>query len=510
MLYFSNTNNDLPPVCLAKIRNYVELRNPRVANIKGNPIICWDRGSDLTGKTIKLMSLNDPESEVREYPLDPLKHFKGKEGNRYEGIIIDKALPNGVYQIEIIENDEGFFFEEIGRNIIDSYEKERILNVHSHQQIEEIFQKEDNSLCEWLAASIMAMQRKEWLKSAANQIQRQIEKQKLSYDSVECTPLLVTLLLATNQKSNLDDEVKEIVSEICECINQWCITDFDRGKILKYLVENEITDCDCHLMIEVLQLYLFKNDGSMLLDRQCMQRLWELNENIAVLANIRRCTVNVITDLLRVANYINPEVLEKIIRFKPVPGCETSYWFNCFENVLSGKCQCEYIKIECSKQLWGDGAEWSKLFTKTKNDYKIIPPDDSHSDGYEIMGTNYLSLIYRFLTSTNEESDEEKNAISDAFRLENLLSKYNPLIFDLHSVLKNRTGDGAGNRHRFFYLIGTAAVLEALGSSGKINCHDLRELLPFWKNAIKVFPKLVFRDLITAELSMILSKERNK
>lgn len=511
MLHISKENEDLPPICLAVIRNFVELRNPKLTVSKDRQIIYWDKGNDLSGKKIKLISLNDPTQGMLEYQLDNISTFNGKEGIMYEGIIISEVLPNGVYRIDATEDEDGFFFDDDISNTIYTFERERVLCVNGKQLLDQLLKKDDATFDEWLSASIISLCKKEWVDIIAIKMQNQIEKHKFDIDIDKCTPLLFFLLLATNDKSNLSGEIKEKLIGICESINLWCISDYDRTEILKHLMDSNMDYNDCLLIIEALQLYLFKFRKVPIFDRLCMQRMWEINENLAVLANIRKCTIDAKTDLLRILSHISFEAFEQIIKFSPNAACETSEWLDCFENVLNERCRCEKMKFELSKRVWGDGNEWSSLFAKVKSEYKLIPPDNSHSDGYEIMGANYLNLIYTLITRKSEEAiSAEKKAIHDAFKVENLISKYNPAFTNIHTVLRKRTGDGAGDSHKLFYLIGTTAILEALASSKKIDYCDLREILPFWKNAMKAYPKLVYRDLIVAELSVMFRNERSK
>lgn len=511
MLYISTENNDLPPICLAIIRSFVEIHNPKFTLSKERPVIFWDKGNDLSGKKLKLISLNDPHLEVLEYQLDELKSFKSKEDIDYEGIIINKVLSDGAYRISLTENEDSCFFDDDIQSTTFAFEKERILYVNGKQLLGELLKNESVSLYDWLSAVVVSLCKEEWVDIIKIKMQKLIEKQVFKFDNEKCTTLLFYLLLATNEKSNLNYVIKEKVKSICESLNFWCIKNNERLEILKQLLNSNMSDNDSLLIIEVLQLYLFKSNGNSLLDRRSMQRLWELNENIAVLANLRRCTEDVTTDLLRISNYINSETLEQIIQFTPNSTCKTYHWLNCFENILSRKCRCNKVKFECTKQVWGDGYEWSNLFANVKSNYKLelIPPEDSQTDGYEIMGANYLTLIYSLVTKKAEQSScAEKKAMQDIFKVENLISKYNPVFTNIHIVLRKRIGNGSGGAHRLFYLIGAASVLETLASTERIEYCDLRELLPFWKNAIKAFHKLVYRDLIVAELNVMFDDER--
>ncbi len=512
MLYISNADGDFLLTCLAVIRNYVELSNPRLTIKKEKPIIYWDKANDFAGKKLRLISLTHPDSEVIEFPLEDIRDFSGKEGTYYEGIIINQIIPDGVYRIDAIENEEGFFLEDYTGNTIYTFEKERILYVNAKQLLENLIKKEDTLLYEWLSASIVALYKFEWIDIIANRIKNELEKRKLDFDIKKCTSLIFFLFLVTNDKSNLDDEIKSKVIDICEMVNLWCITDNDRIEILKQLINSDINNSDCQLIIGAFQLYLFKPNKCTMFDRHSMQRLWELNENIAVLVNIRKCVEDVGTDILRVATYINYEVFEKIIKFLPENSCQTSEWLDCFENALSGRCSCDKFKFECTDRVWGNGFEWANLFANIKNKYKfeLITPDESHTKGYEIMGINYLTLIYRLITKKSDDSVHAENeALKDSFKIENLIQKYNPLFADINEVLRKREGAGTG-AHKLFYFIGAAAILNVLASNKKIEKRDLLELLPFWKNAMKAYPELVYRDLITAELNILFDNERGK
>ncbi len=504
VLYVSYYDNEeLAPIFLAAIKNFVELTNTKFAIKNEKPIIYWDKASDLSEKTLRLIPLSDPESDTLEYPLKKVQEFSGKQNRIFEGIILDTILKNGTYWVDIVEEEYNFFMDDNNLSTVLTYDKDRILCVNGKQFLESILIKKDLLLSDWLSACIVALYKKEWIEVIFRKMQSYIEMQTLDYDD-KSTLLLFFLALSTNSKSNLDVDIKGTVNNICQYINIWCISDYDRIKILERLTKINLGDSDCIQIIDMFQLYLFKSNGETIFDRQSMQRLWEVNESLAVLANIRKCCSNLETDIYRVLNIINSDEFKKIITFCPTNECKTEGWQNCIENVLKGQCNCVMSNFEYSTRVWGDKREWNGLFANISSRYKLdlLSLEESDSNGYQILGSNYLTLIYNYIIKKSDEiSVLEKNALQEEFKINNLLSKYNLLVDDIVNVLRQRTDYGTSDSHKLFFLVGSAAILEALGARGKIDLSDLREILPFFQYAIKAFPKLVYRDLIVAEIS---------
>jgi len=325
------------------------------------------------------------------------------------------------------------------------------------------------------------------------------------FDPKGCSPLLFSLLINSGEKSNLAIDVKLNVKAVCELTSNFLITNTDRIEILNYLLGSNISDVDCKNIINELQLYLFCLNNSVVFDKLSVQRMWDLNQEMAILMNVRNCVSNISIDIDRVLSKIGFESLEEIIKITPKANCDSHDWTNCMERIFNRQCKCDYVKFECSKRVWGDGTEYSTLFVADKRgNWSRQLPNESHTDGYEIFGKNYLTLIFE-LTPENQGVVTKKYieyANKETYKSENLTLKYAPLFHNFHTVLKKRLGDNAGNQ-RLFYQIGCSSALTALSTRKAIDAADLQELLPFWKNAMGAYPELVYRDLILAELYLL-------
>jgi len=499
MLHLSEGDREYTPICLGIIRNLVEIKNPRY-QYKSRPLLYWDRGQDVSGKRLTLTPCSQPWEEKIDIPLSKVRTLTAKNGITYDGIEPCEPIRNGSYYLELTEDAEDLFFftdvEDIPR-----FDRERLLQVNGKQIIEDVKANTTMQLTELLSMTAVALYRYEWLQVARETLRERVEAGPLYFDVDKCTPLLLYLIRATNDKSNLENESKALVLEICEYISVWCVSNRNRVDILRYLMESSLPDDDCLRTIEILQLILIQPNESPL-EPDHMQRLWDLSEPIAILAHLRKCTQSVSRDLFRIVSAISPDALEKIVTFKREASCQSADWLDCFENMLNGNCRFCHSSFEFSTRVWGDCEEWSGLFRQNKGDFSPEEPDSSHTDGYELLNATYLRLIYDIHTCNDCNKEAEKIMLKEAHRIYNLLDKYNPTIYQQLAVLKQRAVEPA---HKPFYLVGAAAILQTLERTHNVNPSDFLELRSFWKSAMQAYPKLVYRDLIMAELYAIFN-----
>jgi hypothetical protein len=507
MLYVSKGYDDYLPICLAIFRSFVQLKNPKYSIVKDRPIVYWEQNceNELFNKRLELISLNDFGTDPIEYSLtDNVRNFKGKGGKTFEGIFLDKPLNDGIYYIDTKEDMDFSLFDN-EEQAIPSYDNAHILYVNGKKVLERIFADKNDNLFDWLSAATIAIHRIEWITIVLNKLRVQIKQSKMLFNIKKCAPLLFSLLINSGEKSNLAYEVKIKIKEVCAIINDFMITNTDRLEILKYLLESNISDNNCKNIINELHLYLFCPNDSVMFNKLSVQRMWNINQEMAILMNVRNCVSNITIDIDRVLSRIGCESLEDIIKITPNVNCASNDWTNCIEQIFSGKCKCDYVCFECSKKVWGDGNEYLKLFVSDKRGNWIRQiPDRSHTDGYEIFGKNYLTLIFE-LTPENQDfviKEYIDSANQEIYKVEKLTLKYIPFFQNLHSVIRNRL-TGNAEKQKLFYQIGCSSALIALSSRKVIDSADLQELLPFWKNVMGAYPALVYRDLILAELHML-------
>lgn len=511
VLYIQKGYDDYKPVTIALIKSFVQFSNPQYTTIQGQPIILWDKNNNnqLKNKKLELISLNNPTIDPIVKSLEAIKSFKSKDGKIFEGVLLGKPLQAGAYFINAKEQEEFSFFDD-EEQTIPAYDSSRIICVNGGQYLENHYAINSNSADAWLAAAVIAQNRNEWISELINRLKEHIEKNDMVFDAEKCSPLLFSLLINLGRKSNLSPAKKQKVKEVCTLVNDYIISNTHRTELLKLLLDSSVLHDDCITIINELQLYLFAPTSSIVFDKASLSRMWDINEKMAILMNLRYCGTTRSADIDRVISRIGSESLEKIISFTRSKTCESNEWFDCFERILGNKCNCKYVTFENSKRVWGDGNEYAKLFVDKRGYWIREAPEEHHTDGYDILGKNYLKLIYELTPEVHDDKIKQYTDLAkgEMYKVEQLAAKYSPHLHNLRSVLQSRLGDGSGI-HKLFYQVGRASILSNLASRQVIDPRDVKELLPFWRYTTAVYSELVYRDLIMSELYALLSKGRN-
>lgn|GEM_PF-4194772 len=489
---------EVDSICLCVIGKVSILKNLQYRKKGDKSYIIWDNPVDLLSKTIRLESVSDPNSNEIRFEVNEVKTLKFGEIFRY-GLVLPEHPDDGLYMLNIEEEIDDFFFEEDEK--VFTVDQEKFLKV-MNKAPENFEPKEYKSIAQWAKAYLSSLADNETIKKIHHEFLQQIKKVEYSFRE-EDQEVFIRLVMVVQDTKYLDEDIAGILREFFSEVNIRFITNKDRAMLLKRILKGNFSREDFIKMEYELQLFLVERNPSVQLDREEMRKLWQLDEKLAILVSLRDVAENKYADTLKILNHLNAPMIRKMIVFKPSTGCSTESWMDCFENVVTGKCHCRNSGFPGTEKFWGDVSDFHDSIVSYKNDVNLKKLSEIPSDGYEFLGSNYLSLCYRWITDNHyKDKDHWKKALDYESALLNVSMRNLKKHKDILRVLQRRIDGNSMTPHRFFYMVGVGAILEASGEKESPMKSDLRRIHRFWDHAFRAFPKLVMRDLIISELYM--------
>ena len=354
----------------------------------------------------------------------------------------------------------------------------------------------------------VAQDNEEWINKLADKLKGAFESTTIRFDSDRSAQILFSLVLNTQKETELKPVIKTKIKEIYKLIGDFTITSAQRIELLKILLESNMTDDEIRYIIKELQLYLFVSNQKDTFDKALLYKMWNIQEEIAVLINLRDCANSVSVDIDRVIDRIGEESLTQMIKFQKHNACNSENWTECFECIVSNQGLCENASFENSERIWGDGSEHGKLFViDRKNNVSFREPVESDTNGYSILGRTYLKLIVDTIQQhQNKERIDNSNEVRQEFNeIDTLVTRFKANFKDVENILYKRSD--SSSLHLYFMEVGRASLLQALESRDIVPYHQTKRLLPFWRYAMASCPELGYRDMIVSELYTIINRE---
>ncbi len=490
--------NEVDPICLSVIRNISILKNLQYRKRGDTSYVIWDNPVNIASKTLRLESVSDPGDHEITFIVDSVRKLKFGNTFRY-GITLPEHPHDGLYMVHVEEEVDDFFFEEEEK--VFKVDQDKFLKVMNSLPEEKMSEKY-NTIGQWAKAYLSSLADNETIKSIHNEFLKQIKKDEYSFLR-EDLEVFIRLVMVVQDTKYLDEDTANILREFFSEVNIRFITNKDRAVLLKRILKGNFSKNDFIRMEYELQLFLVGSNPEVQLDREEMRKLWQLDEKLAILVSIRGIAENKYADTLKILNHLNAPMIRKIIMFKPISGCRTGEWMDCFENVITGKCHCANSGFPATEKFWGDMKDFQESIVRYKNDVSLRKLSELPSDGYEFLGSNYLSLCYRWIDDNNyKDKNQWKKALEYESALFNVVNRNLGKHKDILKVLQRRIDGNSMTPHRFFHTVGVGAILEASGEKESPMKSDLRSIHRFWNHAFRAFPKLVMRDLIISELYM--------
>lgn len=491
------------PVCLAVIRKVAILKNLTYRAKEGYFYLIWENQAEILGKTIKLVSVSNPDAEDLIIEAGevlnlrfPNKQDPSKPIIKY-GIKSIKTHDSGLYMVEVDDELDDFFFEEDEKVIV--VDPDKFLRVKANEE-----PKLDTyvTIREWVEIYLTNLSDLGNTKRIHDRFMYSIRSREYAFQESDVEVFYRLVSIVQNSKY-LDKEIASILQEFFTEVNVRFITEEDRAVLLKRVLQGNISREEFIKMEYSLQLFLVRKNAKALLTREEVRKLWQLDEKLAILVSLRGGTERTGADTQKILLHLNAPMIQKTIQFKPHKDCRTSSWMECFDHVVTGKCSCPHSGFPATEKFWGDIEDFKDLIVTFKNDMQLKKLSELTTDGYDFLGTNYLALCHHWINDKyNKDKEHWTLAKIYAQPVRDLTRKVMKNQDKILKVLQKRTDGATDNMHHFFYTVGVGAMLEASGKKDTPVKSDLRKIHRFWDHAFRAFPKLVMRDLIISELYM--------
>lgn len=503
VLRLAKGTTDYRPMLIASVVNFVQLKEPMYRMVSDKPAILWkyDPANDFTHHELKLIPLHNPKQPVLQRPLSPLKTFSNRQ---YQGIFLSDPLPDGVYHIDAVDQEELSFFA-LPEEQVPIHDRDHLLVVNGKEYLARHQASETRKVSDWLAAARVAESNDEWIENLRNDLEKALRNGNWQFDAERSAQLLFSLVLSTSVRSGLSLAVRTAVEAILHLISERVITNTHRTVLLRHLLESSLDDESAQTIIQTLQLYLFQPDGKTLFERIHLSNAWNLNESLAVLINLRDSSAKVSMDVERVMDRIGEDTLAKLLFFPDRKKCSSDHFDECFECFLANHGGCPSVRFKHSFDVWGDRSDYQRLICYDRNDVKVREPKPEDTTGLPVLGKTYLRLYYDAINKNRENLNHYSRAAEGEFAIIEDLARTHPeTLQEVKPALQARSSNG---QDLYFYYNAQAAVIQALSHSHVIAPHEVRKLLAFWRHSHNACPDLVYRDLILAELySMTLRR----
>jgi len=486
-------------LCLGVIRKIAQLHELGYLTSNGIPYLAWSNKVYLKGKTIKLTSVSEPSEKTESMIIENIQILRTKYlPDRYV-LKLPFTPHSGLYMVELDDEFDDFFFEEEAERsfLVDS---DKLISV---KRTEPLLMSSLKTIGDWAKAYLSALGNNTEIKKIHVYFEDLIKRVEYTFTKENDLEVFIRLVNIVLNSKYLDENIASILRQFFKEVNIRFITPKDRAMLLKRILQGNISK-DVFIKLEYeLQLFLVEKNDQELLNREEMRRLWQLDEKLAILVSLRGGTERSEADAQKIINHLNAPMIKKTIQFQPQKQCETQEWVDCFGYVIMGRCRCPHSGFPATEKLWGDINDFKDAIVINRNHAELKKLSEIPSDGYEFLGSNYLSLCYRWLS---DDGYNDKKLWREAM-------KYAPSVRDLAGdklsfhkpilrVIEKRTDGNNETPHMFFYCIGIGSILEASGKKNSPMKSELRKVHQFWDYAFRAFPKLVMRDMIISEMYM--------
>lgn len=472
------------------------------------PILYWEARKNYPTKDFVLKQLND-HNFCEKIEITKCGKLKASSGEKHF-VYLENKLDSGVYDIY---RDNNNLYNE-------AYTPLKIDNMNIFKHREEGYKERVASLGDILVTTLMNYDSIKMLEKIRLVVKATGEKRTSNLDDKSCE-LLILLISNFCVKTNENDDVlglrnlyknAQIIEEIINYISLNMLNPEQRAIILQKLCEYNLSQNEFQTCFDILNLNLASLADITGEYIYSFEKVAQISDRVAM-----RLSLNNGMDYkqgMKLLVLVGIEAMQEMLQFREKPETQND-WFACYEKFLKDELEkCDYRFLPISK-ITGEHKEFNDMFNwGTPGKYKApeIVIDTKVSEGIPFCGQIYLDVLLSWYMNYNKKAEKftelVKELTEDISLIDNIYLSLSPeiknsIIF-FENALKGRFVEGK-SVFAIFYYCGLASVILASHMYMRLDVGTLKICDKFLQKMNKLFPDLVERDLLLADMYVMFN-----
>nr|WP_315024339.1 hypothetical protein [uncultured Aminipila sp.] len=498
----------------------IDFKAPILENIRyrddfgkqNKAIIYWDARKNYPVKSLVLKQLNN-YAFSEEIDTMKCKQLKAASGEK-DFICLKNKLESGVYKV--CDADDCRLSNEFFTPIV-------IDDIHIFKHREEGYKENIGSLNEILITTLMNYDSIKMLEKLKIVVKETGAKRDSYLDSEGCEILALLLCNFCGQdKDNEEDESNlksnnrrcaQMIEEILHLISLHMLNTEQRGFILENMCRYHLSQKEFEICFEVLNLQMASFRGITEMSVNEIEKLAQVND----IAAMRLYLKNPMDykQGMKLLGLTGIDAIREMLQFNETTATPAD-WLANYEELVKGNVDKLDYKFCPTSKITGNHTEFHDMVNwGVPGQYKSpeINFDLKHSEGIPFCGQLYLDVLLSWYMDYRNKSEQMTGLVKE---LGMLIASIDKAYMSLNQEIKNsiilyekslsaRYIEGKSVFATFYYC-GLASVMLALHGHIDLDPKTLKICDRFIRKMNQLFPELVERDLLLADMYVMFNK----
>lgn len=475
-------------------------------------ILYWDARKDYPVTSLVLKQLNDGDFS-EEINLTKCRTLKAASGEKHF-VYLKNKLESGVYKV--CDADQSYSSNGL-------YIPVKIDDFHIFKHREEGYKENIGNLNEILLTILMNYDSRKMLEKIKAVVEQTGAKRDnyLNNQGYQILIQLISNFCGHHYTGNKEDECNlrtnstrcaQVIEEILHLISLYMLDSEQRGFILKSMCSFHLSSKDIQTCFHVLNLQMATFETITDVSTDELENLVEASSLTAIRLYLKnKMDYKQGMELLKL---VGIDAMQEMLQFdEPTT---TSEWLNHYEELIKGNIDKQNYRFYPTPKITGNHTEFHDMVNwGVPGQYKSpeIVFETKQSEGIAFCGQLYLDVLLSWYMNYRNKSEQLAELVKE---LGMQISSIDKAYMGLNREIKNsiilyekslsaRYVEGKSVFSTFYYC-GLVSVMLALHEHMELDPETLKICNRFLQKMCQLFPELVERDLLLADMYVMFNK----